>query len=157
MPQQQRVDHFVVRVTRKDHDLQEKLTSDAIRRMLETILSAAYTVHEGTLTEVFETAHQFDQHREPVPDDLILLPKPCLLGPERCREIRTGADWYEAEHPDIGKVLMARFEDLAPICAPKFLPDGDLAEATGIKIKDCVITRIDGALRRGDAESFYHA
>ena len=92
-----------------------------------------------------------DQYDNDVPTDLVLRPAFESLD-ESGMETVDAANWYEANHPEIGTALMASAKAL------KGLSEDTLESATGVKVEDCEILYIAACLHRYNAEDgWYHA
>jgi hypothetical protein len=92
-----------------------------------------------------------DQYDNDIPDDLVILPGFELLDADEVKKIDQAA-WYEAEHPQIGRVL------LASAVAIDNLSEDDLEGATGIKLEDCDVCYVAACLHRyNEKDGFYHA
>ena len=92
--------------------------------------------------------YQYDQ---PIPDDLVVMPRIELLGDKEAQEV-AALPWYEAEHPKVGRVLLVSAKGI------DYWEESDLEDATGVKLADCQVSRVAEALKRWSWEDgFYHA
>jgi len=97
-----------------------------------------------------------DQYDCELPDDLVILPwfdedSSVQLTEDEIRTIDK-AVWYEAEHPEIGRVLLCSAESI------NYLSEDSLEDATGVNLQDCIISRVDACLHRWNiVDGFYHA
>lgn len=91
-----------------------------------------------------------DQYDNPIPDDLVLMPPFGLLDKDEVQKVYQ-ADWYEAEHPQVGKALLVSSKAIGGY-------ETSLEDATGIKADYCEICHIAQTLHRYNSiDGFYHA
>ena len=92
-----------------------------------------------------------DQYDNTVPTDLVCFPPLELLDEGDINTV-DDADWFEAEHAEIGRVLLVSAKEI------DYLEESSLEDATGIRLEDCQVQRVAACLHRyNDVDGFYHA